>query len=1318
MSRQFNEEEVFHIARRIADADARCLYLDQACRGDEELRDRIDALLRSALDDDNEFLRTQDFPDEAKVEARVSDLAETQAGAYGHPGEMIGPYKLLEKVGEGGFGTVWAAEQREPVKRRVALKVIKAGMDTRQVVARFEAERQALAVLDHPNIAKILDAGSTELGRPYFVMELVRGIPLTDFCDKNRLSPTERLAIFIDVCHAVQHAHHKGIIHRDIKPSNILITLHDGVPVPKVIDFGIAKATQFDLTEKTIYTQLHQFIGTPQYVSPEQAEMSGLDVDTRSDIYSLGVLLYEILVGRPPFERDDLLAAGISEIRHAIRNVYPTKPSAKLSSLDENDRTATASHRGIDSPKLIKLLRGDLDWIAMKCLEKDRSRRYDTANALATDVTRYLRREPILAHPPSKFYRARKFVELHSRAVCAAMLIGLALLTTTCFSVLYAFRAAKAEHEQAQLAQRETALRVEADNLRNAAVSQKEELRRVVYALQVTDAQRLTPELAIGKLEACDEDLRGWEWDRIRLQNGARAPIPVFETGQYRTKFDLVPNSRQLVVGGDKGKLQLRTGKSENFRVLHELDTEVRVLDLHCSYEGDFVVVECMKDKKRAVELRELPSFQWIRDFEVPDESTSIARARVSVSPVTNHFVFVSVEHGLDVFDMSRSKPIKHINIAGMAVDYHPSGDRIAIGGAKGVSVVTANPKEEIGVRIGQQLEVEQVRELQYSSDGKTILVSPRHGLDSFVWAPDAADDIRSITPSADESTPLLNARSDDLHLHYSSNKLAVVHGDNGEWLDSFFAPNKCDAAISDDRQSLIVANFGGNVVSWELGQLARHKWSLGLHEDSLRGITVHPTKPECASSSLDGTVRIWNYRTGRPIRTIYPGPGFAKQGTEGVEYNADGTLLAIGNRGLDPKKGTTTLWETSRWTHVCTCEGDFSGSFNLRFSPDGELLVGGGSPMSLWEVSSGRLLDQVDAVLGGGFLADIVFSPDGRSLVSTAGWGRSIKVWSVQQRRFESRGELPHPMTVIQGLAFSPDGHNLVAGTEQGAYLFDWTSRPQPPKLLESYGDPTMSVRFTNDKLPRLMMGDFKGGFDVWNGSRLERLAAFTTGTSPVWDISVSPDSKTVLLATGSGEVKVLPSQDAPEIEWKSISRNIAASAVISSAWEMLGVEAVDTEKVIGFISESEDIDDATKFLAIQWAETIVKPAVNERLSILAKTGDSQSLSTEEYRLALRLVDLILTLAPGHPTALLEASLLRLRMNDTQAAFDTVRQSTESHQRWNLGRSARLQIVRALILNDLGRTDEARRELAIASELHGYSTSVLTEEATEKCLP
>ncbi len=398
-------------------------YLEQASAGDPDLLQRVRALLHAA-ENGAEFL------------APIAPNPTPTLPAIEKPGDRIGRYKLLEPIGEGGCGIVYMAEQEEPIRRKVALKVIKLGMDTRHVIARFEAERQALALMDHPNIAKVYDAGATATGRPYFVMELVRGVRITDYCNDKRLPTRKRLELFNQVCQAVQHAHQKGIIHRDLKPSNILVTVNDGEPVPKVIDFGIAKATSGErLTDKTVFTAFHQFMGTPAYMSPEQAELTSLDIDTRSDIYTLGVLLYELLTGQTPFDAKELLQAGLDEMRRTLREKEPARPSTRLSTLGAEQLTATARLQGLDPPKLISLVRGDLDWIVLKSLEKDRVRRYQTANALLTDVQRHLSNEPVTARPRSRLYEFQKTMRRHKVGFAAAAAVIAALFLALGISI-------------------------------------------------------------------------------------------------------------------------------------------------------------------------------------------------------------------------------------------------------------------------------------------------------------------------------------------------------------------------------------------------------------------------------------------------------------------------------------------------------------------------------------------------------------------------------------------------------------------------------------------------------------------------------------------------------------------------------------------------------------------------------------------------------------------------------------------------------------------------------------------------------------------
>jgi eukaryotic-like serine/threonine-protein kinase len=470
---KLDERLIFNTACQIEARDARSAYLRQACADDQALLARLDRLLR-AYDNDG-FLKLPAVPE-------ISFAPAVLEGA----GTQIGTYKLVEKIGEGGFGIVFVAEQQQPVRRLVALKIVKPGMDTREVVARFEAERQALAMMDHPNIAHVFDGGTTESGRPYFVMELVKGVPITHYCDEQQLTPRDRLALLATVCQAVQHAHQKGVIHRDIKPTNVLVAAYDGVPVPKIIDFGVAKALGERLTERTLVTSYGGIVGTLEYMSPEQAEFNARDVDTRADIYSLGVLLYELLTGTTPLTRERLKQAAMIEALRLVREEDPPKPSTRLSE-PGRARTTVSAQRKIEPEKRVRELRGDLDWIVMKALEKDRDRRYQTANGLARDIERFLHDEPVEACPPSAHYRFRKLLRRHrgpAVAVGTVLIVLLAGIATTSWGFLSARAAQRRTEENQRRAEENFELAKDAVDDYLNKVTEDPELKRTNFSLR------------------------------------------------------------------------------------------------------------------------------------------------------------------------------------------------------------------------------------------------------------------------------------------------------------------------------------------------------------------------------------------------------------------------------------------------------------------------------------------------------------------------------------------------------------------------------------------------------------------------------------------------------------------------------------------------------------------------------------------------------------------------------------------------------------------------------------------------------------------
>ena len=1060
MSPDQHREEALFAAALTKPAPERTAFLDGACHGDPALRRRLEARL-AANDQPGKLLTTPDGGAQAGLKTEIAgELADE---AVGH---KIGHYKILEKLGEGGCGVVLVAEQTEPVRRRVALKVIKLGMDTRQVVARFEAERQALAMMDHPNIAKVLDAGATETGRPYFVMELVRGIRITDYCDQSNLDTPERLDLFIKVCHAIQHAHQKGIIHRDIKPSNILVTLHDGAPVPKVIDFGIAKATEGRLTDATVYTQLHQFIGTPAYISPEQAEMSGLDIDTRSDIYSLGVLLYELLAGRTPFDPQQLIASGLDEMRKTIREKEPVRPSTRLATLLGDELTTTAKRRSTDGPKLVHQLKGDLDWIVMKCLEKDRTRRYDTANGLAMDLKRHLKHEPVSARPPSTTYRFQKAIRRHKVAFAAGAAVALALVIGVALSTAQAIRATRAERAKEKLLISEQKARQAATLAKGEAEVERDRARRNLYAADINLAYQAWQESNLGKArrllartrpQAGQEDFRGWEWRYLwgLTRGGDSVEVARFEGGVWNVTF--IDNDR-VAVG--------LTGTAAEERGTFLFDVGSRLTNRRVIGRTVFGG-SAFLPAKRWLARSQMGSNEFgisIMNVDTLDEvrqlSTGNYAKTISFSPDGRRLAVYSGEVRVWRIDDWQSISIGHQSGRGGvhfgALAFLGAGERIAIGWSSGK------------VSVHETATGHKLREFEAHQDGITSMaVSPTTDViatgagytDTTIklWNPDSSGPPREL--KGHQAWICALAFSPDGALLASASADQTIRlWDTKTWSETATLRGHEDElyalAFSTDGHRLITGGKDGSVRLWQIPQPKRAP-ALRILREPIGDFALSPDGRRLVTVGEDYVV--WDLEGGEKLATLTELRGFRAH----CDFSPDGRQLLVGGKngririwdfdhnslsefntggnediGGVHRLGVTNFLLATWWrnpdhikvwnfdTRQVIYDFEVSGSQISRgnFSRRGDMAVGheDGS-VTLWNVESGLAPTKFPAHRR--FVVGIAFTPDAR-IMATGGEDGIAKLWDVATRR--EIATLKGHLKSIHALDISPDGRRL----------------------------------------------------------------------------------------------------------------------------------------------------------------------------------------------------------------------------------------------------------------------------------------------------
>jgi eukaryotic-like serine/threonine-protein kinase len=1083
-------------------------YLDQSCGENAELRRRVMILLDAHQTADSLI----DLPEPtATLGARSADS--------GQAGTVIGPYKLLQPIGEGGMGTVYMAEQTEPVRRTVALKLIKAGMDSRQVLARFGAERQALALMDHPNIAKVFDAGTTDTGRPYFVMELVKGIPITKFCDERRLTLRERLELAIAVCQAVQHAHQKGIIHRDLKPSNVLIALYDGKPVPKVIDFGVAKATGPRLTDETLYTEFGAVVGTLEYMSPEQAELNQLDIDTRSDIYSLGVLLYELLTGSTPLEQKRLKSVLFLEVLRLIREEEPPRPSHRLSTTEE--LPSIAACRQIEPRKLSGLVRGELDWIVLKALEKDRNRRYETANGLAADLRRYLDDEPVQACPPSATYRLRKLARRNKGLLTTAALVLLALLVGTAIATWQAIRATRAQ----SLADRRLVTETEARNKavdaervsqQNERRAEEQELlaRRRFYAAQINLANQAwqsgtparTLELLEGLRPRIDEvDPRTFEWYYLWKQchPGAQRNWRA-EQGEI-TSLAFSPDGRLLAVGGWEN-VKLWDAVTGAQRAVFQ---QMRTMCLCFSPDGQSLVVGGWPSAESGPRLWDVPSGRDLGRLPGLSSSPSVAPiVSVGYSHDGKTIVAGTMEGRVFLWDATtrqlRKSFLAHKGKSWALVAFCPDDTRL----------VTASWFADAHVRLwdvsGDEPRVTLEREgatgIVFSPDGRTLAAGNRllayPSCELKVHLPDFSSRVNILAFSPDGKTIAAACLDRMIRL------FDVATG--AERLGQAHTAAVSAAAFSPDGRTLATATQSGNLKLWDLGPGQNPRILpqpgpvrfLSFSQDG-RSLAVSG-QDQHDGSDFPGLVL--EVASGRELMKLNR---FAQPGVLSPDWSVCATQEPDGSFKLSDARTGGAL-ATLPWIQK-------EGSRIIAFSPDGKTLsvYWNGSPaVQLWDVASQHERAALHAGVAGvpGSLSSMVFSPDGKTLAA----GSQINFlyfWNLASGeelmlQDSSRG------TWIRAIAFSADGRLLAAGNDRGVVqLWEVAHGRQWPATCRGHTDPIACMTFTNDG-QTLVTSSQDRTVRFWDVQTGQERMTLTGHAGAVLSVQLAPDGQS--LATG----------------------------------------------------------------------------------------------------------------------------------------------------------------------------------------------------------
>lgn len=1114
------EEDLFLQALNLSAAE-RTAFLDEGCGSDAHLRARLDELL---------FAHEQSVGplDKRPLCDEPHETANCFASAA--PGVLVaGRYKLLEEIGEGGMGTVWVAEQTEPVRRKVALKLVKPGMDSRQFIARFNAERQALALMEHPNIAKVFDGGLTEHGRPYFVMEYVKGVPLTEYCDQAKLPLRERLTLFVQVCQAVQHAHQKGIIHRDLKPSNILACLYDGKPVPKVIDFGLAKAMHQPLTDQTLHTAHGMMLGTPLYMSPEQAEFNNLDVDTRTDIYSLGVILYELLTGTTPLEKQQLKTAAYNEILRLIKEVDPPKPSTRLSG--SATLPSIAAQRNLEPHQLRRNVRGELDWIVMKALDKERSRRYETANGLARDIERFLNEEPVEACPPSFSYRIRKFARKHSVVLAAIASFAIVLLSSTVISLCLANRASKAQRKAEFESERALAAEKLAQDAREQAVDQTENAEQNLYRAEMVLAWDAYQNGNIAEAQRLIENHRNWpqrgiEWKILNCElESFGKPWAQLGYGMAR-KIEVSGDSRVLAVSSANSFSILDDQGKKIFSRLELWEPEDSITaptPTAISFDGRLVAF-----KPGTTDPFSILNLMTGLEEQLPQNYANFTS--LAFSPTNASIVAVANAEEVRLFDWSQQKLVQSWNRNGRRAEksrwhsrevfqnnrnelrFSQDGTRLAVYGFPNLEVWNCNSGNLLLARQNDYA----LHDVDFSPNGKLIAachhlapydvwvgevstgrtVASLHGHTRTVHALRFLDDQTLVSSGRDHTIRTWDIQNQrELkslygHSHYirsiarSHNSQEIFtcdeHGEIRKWdLATVSANRQFAARYHDQICDVVTTSDGSKLVAAQLRHKEIQVWDLmsGRH---IEGLTFDDPVARVAISNRDflavsgkSSVVIYDLASKKKLEL---GTGLSRGGV--IDFSSDGRYLAA-----KEEKAGLIVWDLQNldWTsdtqkvpNVVVPE-ILQSVTNLHWSPHGpQLAVVGSKGLFLWNVGETSAIQ-----LSNTPRQKVAWSNNGNSLACATPDGK-IGVFDIQFG-------LERRLTNVQAaytwrIAFSPDDSAIIT-TSGDHSVYIWDARDGMLRArLPGHVDGAMSLLITPDKKRLITGGLYDGRIRVWN--------------------------------------------------------------------------------------------------------------------------------------------------------------------------------------------------------------------------------------------